>query len=179
MEELEKQQPLLGLELIPLVFHVDYWDRLGWKDPYASAANTQRQYAYARARDEQVYTPQAFVNGGRGFVGHDRSQALAQAQGLRNLALRWRGQTLEIDGLSRTNPLWIALTKDAPKTAVLRGENAGRKLIAKDVVVALFEVPVQGAKATWALSSLHGDHVVAFQQTDLGAIVAAARLAVP
>jgi len=50
--------------VVVLAYHVDYWDYLGWKDTLASRANTERQYAYAKAfGSAQVYTPQAIVNG--------------------------------------------------------------------------------------------------------------------
>jgi hypothetical protein len=49
---------------IPLAFHVDYWDRLGWKDRFATAAYTERQYAAMRANHARfVYTPQVLVQG--------------------------------------------------------------------------------------------------------------------
>ena len=51
-------------DVLALAFEVDYWDRLGWKDTFSSAAWTARQYAYARAlRRDGVYTPQVVVNG--------------------------------------------------------------------------------------------------------------------
>ena len=58
------QDPQLWQRVIPLAFHVDYWDYLGWRDPYASAAHSQRQRDYARhLRMNTVYTPALFING--------------------------------------------------------------------------------------------------------------------
>ena len=55
-----------------LSFHVDYWDRLGWKDPFSSAQYTSRQQDYAKAfRLSSIYTPQVIVNGSEEFVGSD------------------------------------------------------------------------------------------------------------
>ena len=57
--------------IIPLSFHVDYWDRLGWKDPFSSKEYTQRQYDYASALHADVYTPQLVINGQTEMVGSD------------------------------------------------------------------------------------------------------------
>ena len=55
---LEKQQPVTKAEIITLAFHVDYWDRLGWRDPFSSAAFSARQNEYASHIDtDDVYTP--------------------------------------------------------------------------------------------------------------------------
>ena len=59
-----------------LAFHVDYWDRLGWKDPFSSDAATARQNAYAKAwGTRRLYTPQMVVNGREEFVGSSEAQA--------------------------------------------------------------------------------------------------------
>ncbi|MFP2934721.1 DUF1223 domain-containing protein [Pyxidicoccus sp. 3LG] len=79
LSRLTHAQPVEGVELIPLGFHVDYWDDLGWKDPYASPAFSARQRRYALDGDDnRVYTPQMVVDGERRFVG-DESKARAQA----------------------------------------------------------------------------------------------------
>ena len=61
------------VEVLALSFHVDYWDYIGWKDPYAKSTFTQRQRAYARKfYSSQIYTPQMVVNGKHEFVGSDQ-----------------------------------------------------------------------------------------------------------
>ena len=74
-----RELPALGLgpdKVIPLTFHVDYWDDLGWPDPFADGAYTARQGAYARAFGSGgLYTPQMIVNGTDEFVGSDRRRA--------------------------------------------------------------------------------------------------------
>src|SRR6516162_2207078 len=60
-------------DVLALSFHVDYWDRLGWKDPFSSREATQRQNRYAALLDlATVYTPQIVVDGGWQAVGSDR-----------------------------------------------------------------------------------------------------------
>src|SRR6185503_18083285 len=67
---LEQTQPIPGVQIIALSEHVDYWNRLGWKDPYSSALFTERQNGYARVfGNDDIYTPQMVVDGGVAFVG--------------------------------------------------------------------------------------------------------------
>ena len=59
-----------GRKIFALSFHVDYWNRLGWADPFSTNEYSQRQRAYAaQLNDNSVYTPQMIVNGSRQFVG--------------------------------------------------------------------------------------------------------------
>src|SRR6478609_8524746 len=59
-----RDAPGLWRDFVPVVFHVAYWDRLGWRDRFASEQFTQRQYAYAaRWRSDSVYTPEFVANG--------------------------------------------------------------------------------------------------------------------
>src|SRR5438105_352574 len=61
----------------PLSFHVDYWNDLGWADPYSLPAWTERQRQYARALgDSSVYTPELVVGGAAGFVGSNSGAIL-------------------------------------------------------------------------------------------------------
>ncbi len=60
-------------DLVALAFHVDYWDHIGWKDPYSMAAATKRQEAYRRSLGERIiYTPQLVIQGAAHEVGSDR-----------------------------------------------------------------------------------------------------------
>ncbi|MDQ2719116.1 MAG: DUF1223 domain-containing protein [Bacteroidota bacterium] len=63
--------------VIVLSFHVDYWNRLGWKDPYSSKEYSQRQYKYASALNAQVYTPQLVINGQIEMIGSDADKISA------------------------------------------------------------------------------------------------------
>jgi hypothetical protein len=72
-----KRDPKLAGAVIPLAFHVDYWNHLGWSDPFSSSRWSQRQTDYAHAfRSNRVYTPQAVVNGRSECVGSEESQVM-------------------------------------------------------------------------------------------------------
>src|SRR5271168_3575426 len=91
-------------QLLPLSFHVDYWNYLGWKDPYSSQANTDRQRGYASSLDGQVYTPELVVNGATGVVGSDEGRvrnAITAAQhngGTVSIAAQPDGHSVNIAG---------------------------------------------------------------------------------
>ena len=76
LEQLIATQPIAGVEIIGLGQHVDYWDRLGWKDRFSSAALTNRQQVYqTRFSTPSMYTPQMVVDGRAEFVGSDAAAA--------------------------------------------------------------------------------------------------------
>jgi hypothetical protein len=76
LEKLLATQPVAGAEIIGVGEHVDYWDRLGWKDRFSSAALTGRQQLYQkRFTTESIYTPQMVVDGRVEFVGSDAGAA--------------------------------------------------------------------------------------------------------
>src|SRR5271156_239270 len=81
LEILDQKQPVAGADLIVLSEHVDYWDRLGWKDPFSSPQYTARQQDYTNKYNfDGVYTPQLVVDGRFGFVGSDGREASAAIQ---------------------------------------------------------------------------------------------------
>src|SRR5689334_16023228 len=70
LTELEQSQPVSGATVIALSEHVDYWNRMGWKDPFSSADFSRRQIDYAKSLGiEDYYTPQMIVDGRTEFVG--------------------------------------------------------------------------------------------------------------
>ena len=137
------EQPVVGVEVIGLSLHVDYWDRLGWNDPYASPMNSRRQLRYQQSfRTESVYTPQMVVDGVQEFVGSDVRKALAA---LRAAATRQKLiPEISVNGQSATisvpesadvgqAELVVALLRAEAGNSVLRGENRGRTLLHRNV----------------------------------------------
>src|SRR6202451_2939106 len=81
LELLDQKQPVAGADLIVLSEHVDYWDRLGWKDPFSSSQYTARQQDYSNKYSlDGVYTPQLVVDGRFGLVGSNGREASAAIQ---------------------------------------------------------------------------------------------------
>ena len=147
-EAMEKDQKVYALS-----FHVDYWDRLGWKDPYSSVKYTNRQKAYSRSFNwSTIYTPQMIVNGQVHFTGSKRNTALKEidkaltlgTSNLIELSTQFLDQnqilvSYKIAGeLPAKSVLNVALVERSITTQVKRGENGGRTLH-QDNVVLVFE----------------------------------------
>ena len=139
-----------GAEVIGLSFHVDYWDYIGWKDPYAKGDFTIRQRAYARRfLNSTIYTPQMVVNGKHEFVGSNKShfaKALRKEQETNLGSLEVSSVTIENeilkvviagDGIDES-VLNVAIVERGLSQNVSRGENRGR-LLAHDNVVRAFD----------------------------------------
>jgi hypothetical protein len=158
LARLAQKQPVEGVELIALGFHVDYWDYLGWKDPYASPEYGDRQRRYALDGDEnRVYTPQMVVDGTRSFVGGEdeaRAQAALAAKRPKvplRLTARVEADTVVVRVRTETAPaqgleLWAALAEDGLSSDVKRGENVGRKLSHAAVVRTRVTLPAPKAE---------------------------------
>jgi len=132
-------------DMLALSFHFDYWDRLGWKDPYSSREATARQHHYATLLDlATVYTPQIVVDGKWQAVGSDRADvehALDHAR--RNLeeipvalALDHGQAQIRVGpgGAGVTASVLLIGFDRRHVSAVKRGENSGRTLAHVDVV---------------------------------------------
>ena len=138
-----------GSRVFPLAFHVDYWNHLGWTDPFSSEASSNRQRDYGRALHlESIYTPQMIVNGEREFVGSNGeiaekavSEALSRP-GENTITLhlgvgREYGDVLteyDVAGERKGRVLNIALVESDLTVKVPRGENSGRTLRHDNVV---------------------------------------------
>jgi hypothetical protein len=143
-------------QVYTLEFHVDYWNRLGWKDIYSDAGYTQRQQQYAQAfKLESIYTPEAVVNGQKEFVGSDQDK-------LHSIVKEELSATMNVSpDLVATAPagnkvivqytikdagaataLQIALVQLQASSQVLRGENEGLHLQHIDVVRDFRSMPI-------------------------------------
>lgn len=152
----EIKQEYSNKNVLILSYHVTYWDRLGWKDPFGKKAYTEMQYAYAnKFRERRVYTPQIVVNGKEHFIGSDEyilrkkvKQYLRKKAGNSvQLNSTKKGDHLEIKyevtGEITHKKLVLAVVLDKETTQVRRGENARRKLSNSNVVVTQQEIDLQ------------------------------------
>jgi len=131
----------LWREFVPVAFHVDYWDRLGWKDPFASVEWTKRQQTYAENwKSESVYTP-AFVLDGREWRNANVPSANNDAPGVLKIAVR--GDNIvavnfePANGTSGEFEIYLARLGFGIKVNVGGGENNGRNLRHDFVVLSL------------------------------------------
>jgi hypothetical protein len=192
LARLERNQPVPNAQIISLGFHVDYWNQLGWADPFSSAEFSLRQEEYSNAfGGDRIYTPQMVVDGSREFVGEESkaiqsvAEASARPKARIEMALSPRCELTSklkvsvgpLSNLSKTDrpELLVAVTESGLASQVRRGENAGRTLHHTAVVRqlrSLGEVPRQTAQDFVASTQLSVDkawnrsalQVVAFLQ---------------
>lgn len=162
-------------DVVALGFHVNYWDRLGWPDPFATQAGTDRQYAYSPVLGRRnVYTPQMVIDGRYDVVGFDAERirvaiAQAEATSASRLAVRleWRGPGLlgyalpAGQGGARVHLVRFARKLDQD---IERGENAGRHLSYSNVVREIVEV------AEWDGAAMEGELAVETVQDAAGGV---------
>ena len=134
-------------DVIALSFHVDYWNYIGWKDPFSSPEATARQRAYGRTlKKRYVYTPQIVVDGRAETVGSNRSMVSSL------IMMAAAAQKIEIDvthnkdgsadirvpgalpGGARKGELWIGFYDAAVKTQIRAGENRGETITNANIV---------------------------------------------
>lgn len=134
-------------DLLVLSLHVDYWDYLGWKDPFAQRAFAERQRAYAHTFPQRfIYTPQLIVDGRVQEVGSEREAVerlvdRTRAEPVKRLHMRREGKLVMIEnpeGVAvpdgRHAAVWFVTFDPVRHTKVTRGENAGRTLDNVNVV---------------------------------------------
>ena len=159
LKELSEQQRVTGVQIIALEEHVDYWNHLGWRDPYSTAEFSQRQSDYAQVfGTDSVYTPQMVVDGQSEFVG---SRSLAAREAIEKAANLPKAdislvasanaspgkpavevQIKNLDGISQhaETEVWVAVTEKGLQTDVKAGENSGETLKHAAVVRSLKKI---------------------------------------
>lgn len=153
-----KSSPKLWRQWVPVVFHVDYWDYLGWKDPYAQANFSRQQKRYqSQGSSGSVYTPQFFINGSE-WRSYFKNQSLPELQaqpGRLSLHIQ-QGHFIatfipQVQIYSQLR-LHLALLGTGLSTQVTRGENAQRQLHHDFVVLQQYvqdKVSAQNARFEW------------------------------
>ncbi len=140
-----------GKNVFALGFHVDYWDRLGWKDTFSKHEYSQRQYAYGqRFKNASVYTPQMIVNGSAEFNGGNASKAFSLInRGLKAKAVATlEGKITESETqlpityaisevLYDKYSIHAALIKNKEKVSIKRGENSNKQIVYHNIVLDL------------------------------------------
>jgi hypothetical protein len=147
LSRLERSQPVAGAQIIALEEHVDYWNHLGWVDPFSSPVYRVRQNDYAQHFSiDNVFTPQMVVNGQAQFTGNDGPRALQEigrAAQIPSMQVDLRttvnpGDPALLDlfvqvtnlkmGKARGANVYLAVTENELVSNVQRGENSGRQL---------------------------------------------------
>jgi hypothetical protein len=176
LTRLEQTQPVSGAQVVAIEEHVDYWNQLGWTDPFSSPQFRARQNDYAVAfHANNIYTPQMVVNGQTEFVGSDMTRAMheigAAAQAATTAVdLRSVPNSTDPDLLDlsvqltnlktakwRDSNVYLAVTENGLTTLVPRGENSGRTLRHSSVVRSfgvIGRVKPQGANGGQLVSTL-------------------------
>lgn len=174
-------------DVLPLIFAVTYWDRLGWKDRFDDPAYTQRQWDYAHAQGRgNVQTPQVIVDGRVAVLGSvkaDLDKAIAaNPRGGSGPAIARSGNAVTIGAAKASGTATVWLVRYDPRTlnvAIGAGENNGRTIAHRDIVRELKPLGAWNGQAT-RLALPAGNPLyrsaILVQQGKGGPIVAAARI---
>jgi hypothetical protein len=188
LAQLAKRSEVSGATVIPLEEHVDYWNHLGWADPFSNSRYSVRQRAYAQLlRLDQVYTPQMVVNGRTELLGSDANAAHAAI--INTVRAATTDIKIEVNSVSDTNvtlkisagpistllndeitDIIIAITEDNLQSNVLRGENVGRKLSHVGVVRS-WQTIGHSSKTSKFSTRANIDLDSSWKRTDLHAVV--------
>ncbi|MDP4026873.1 DUF1223 domain-containing protein [Methylobacterium sp. NEAU 140] len=173
-------------DLLALAFHVTYWNGLGWKDAFAFDGATQRQVDYADRLGDGTFTPQMVVDGRRSVVGSLRADVAAALEAARTEATsaadlvvsRRDGQMRVTVGPGHGAARVVVVGFDrAHRTAVARGENAGRSIDQTNVVRSLRDLgPWEGRPLDLTGPAPAGEVLAVLLQGADGRILGAARL---
>lgn len=180
--------------IIPLAFHVDYWNYIGWKDPFSKAAFSNRQREYSqKMKTEGTYTPQVIINGKYELVGSKESDI--QNKVIQELANPSKEKILiseavvtdgklridyNVNSFSQNDVVNLALVKKKEFTVIKRGENTGLKQTSYNIVTDFKTMPVQKkmintVEFDFAKEWIPADFtVIAYKQSSLNGVITAA-----
>lgn len=152
-----RNSPRLWKDFVPVAFHVDYWDRLGWRDPWSDKEFSDRQLSYAESwRSENVYTP-AFVLEGKEWPGWRASNDGPRLSGLNVGSLtassldpnKWSVVFEPANTNGGAYQVHAALVASGVVSEVKAGENRGRRLNHDFAVAGFVTVPMRHAEGIW------------------------------
>jgi hypothetical protein len=182
LNEMSKQRR----DVLALAFHVTYWDRLGWKDPFSMEAATRRQDVYGRRFGDGSYTPEMVVDGAASMVGSARGEVNSAIENAKrnsrtaaSVSVTKNGEQVSIEvgaGNGSGNILLIGFDHEHT-TAVGRGENSGRTLVEANVVRSIRSVG-QWSGTVMRISERfpEGQDVAVVLEAPDGRIIGASRL---
>jgi hypothetical protein len=153
---------------VTLAWHVDYWDRLGWKDTFSSPSSTARQDRYASHIGGGSYTPEFVVNGSRGAS----SSSVVSGGGL-PVSVSVSGGQAKIGSGSGNANVFLVTYSGAQTVPIERGENAGRNVTYRHVVTGMRNIGTWNGNAM-TVSAGGGNCAVILQRPGQGAIIGAA-----
>jgi hypothetical protein len=170
-------------DIVALAWHIDYWNHLGWRDPFARSAWTVRQRRYASILRDEVYTPALVINGRQMVVGSDRQAvetAIASARAFSvpvEIGLSSTGLIARVGNRPAASTVSLIVYDTVETTRVLAGENIGRTLRDSRIVTAVTELS-PGITRDWvSLPQIAHDQgaVLVVQDSD-SAVLAAAEI---
>ena len=175
-----------------LAYHVDYWDRLGWKDTFGNKNNFNRQRLYTRNKfKERIYTPQLIVNGQVEFNGSNKRKTIGAIDKFQTVTPK---ATIKIDSMAIVNglikfkanisgnfvnsKLHVVLVENNLITKILKGENRGKTINYEHVVKKFISLSVKNStsgklKVPKELKLKNSEIIFFLQRNDNMAIIAA------
>jgi hypothetical protein len=182
LNELSKQRR----DVLALAFHVTYWDRLGWKDPFSLQAATQRQDVYGRRFGDGSYTPEIVVDGAAGMVGSARGDVGSAIENARRngrtaaaVSVIRSGErvSVQVGAGSGSGRILLIGFDHEHTTPIGRGENSGRTLTEANVVRSIRSVGQwSGTPLSISEPFPEGQDVAVVLEAPDGRIIGASRL---
>jgi hypothetical protein len=174
-------------DVLPLAFHVTYWDQLGWKDPFSLPSATERQSQYGRRFGDGSYTPQIVVDGAAGMVGSHRSAVASAIERAKResvtaaaVSVTRNGKLVSIEvgsGTGNGRVLLIGFDREHT-TPIGRGENGGRTLTEANIVRSIRPVGQWSGRPLKISEQFpEGQDVAVVLEAPNGQVIGASRLA--